>query len=269
MEFQLRFMGNVPKFDEKNCVELFGEVYTGSYNAYENISYSTPVNIITGAPMTYDKFQVAKIIIEDLFGSDMRLEINGGLDLIWFKNMQEIARTGFVEPWRYFGPVSKYGYVHGKYGTSKHLICRDAIFVDTFANKIDFPDVHGGIVWRDQFWAFSTREVRNIDTGETFDVSHLGTLMEFVGGFLIFGKLLTNSVPGIELSCGQVIYQEETPDPTKCLFCKIEPSRFMTYNCGHSVICNACHEKMAPVGDAKICPVCKEKITIAVATIPR
>ena len=58
-------------------------------------------------------------------------------------------------------------------------------------------------------------------------------------------------------------------DIAACIICRKIPKKYMTYNCGHSIVCVACNENIPKKNGKKLCPKCGEVVTTAIPTIPR
>jgi hypothetical protein len=141
----------------------------------------------------------------------------------------------------------------------KYLFCTDAIYVDGFEAKIKFPQLIGGEMWNGEVFAYGPCRLMNVSKNYDIDVSFLREhkISRFAGGVVI---LQGNKCVPLFCAKEQKIAKED-----ECIICYNSADKFKTYNCGHMIVCVACHDR----GGIKKCPECRADITVAITTLSR
>lgn len=226
-------------------ISIFGGSYAGhaAKSDFCTRMITSPVSIFTKKPLNYDGMDVTAILEVDYFKATHML--SAGDKCIWLSDSKEIART---RPPLFL----KYG---AREKPDRFLICEDCIYDGGFNKMIKFPGVISGQYWRGKYWAVSSKELRCITTGDNYPIE-TSRGVQFVDGFIVWGDSKNYKYTQL--------VEFTAAEPGACVVCRTRPEKFMTYGCGHSLVCEGCHLKGVPV-----CPVCKKKIDVAIVTYPR
>lgn len=254
---------------------LFGERISGNMGP-DNILY-TVKTIDEDIPVLYEGKQVDRIHYIKQYNATMALQV--GTRFIWLDDMSNVV--GDTPRPIKERQASAYNAIFGKQmeitRNEQYLICEDVVCDGSFDNKILIKDVQGGSYFNEYFIVRTPKQLFDVTNRViawvnpdclTVDGKHTGsTINAFVDGFVIIevpGNSPTFKYTRLELKKKICIVQQNT-----CIKCNVKPKRFMTYGCGHSVVCESCHDRLKTFGDAKICPVCSAPIEIAIKTVPR
>lgn len=206
------------------------------------------VHVLNGGKFTFNSDHISTIRICQQFGAHICLA--GEKRYHWLdKNWDVIAET----PRMADVPLC-----------DKYLICVDCVYVDGFAKKIAFNGLAGASWWNGDLFVWSVDRLMNISRNQTIDVSMAlqngGKIVKFTAGVLLFDASNTHYYASI--ICNQ---ERKKIKEGECVICYSVPKKFMTYGCGHSIVCDVCHKKL----EKKECPECRQAITVAIPTIPR